>query len=313
MTAFAGSMPFVYIHIAWFGCWIAFGVENYPYGLLTMIVSLEAIFLSTFVMISQNRADAKRQVIADQQWQTVKEEDRQNEELLELSRQTRSRSRSRVIDPRHRGAGAVALLALVAACALVTGVMQIAFALERGASSPSSSSASAARDGEARGAGQRSGSEFGNDRPALRERQPRTEVGDGNVVRPRREDLADAGHEDAVGARPARPGVRRVRRDDSRLARHQRLRAHDRLRRLHARYGHRRVRHRVHRAGQGGARVADPQGPARDHRRRVGLRLARHLGARAPVRDRRIRRRARDPRASPRRSGSRWTAATRRR
>ena len=80
-------MPFVYIHIAWFGCWIGFGVEKYPYGLLTMIVSLEAIFLSTFVMISQNRADAKRQAIADQQWQTVKEEDRQNEELLELSRQ----------------------------------------------------------------------------------------------------------------------------------------------------------------------------------------------------------------------------------
>jgi uncharacterized membrane protein len=87
ITAFAGSMPFVYIHIAWFSCWIGFGVENYPYGLLTMIVSLEAIFLSTFVMISQNRADAKRQAIADQQWQTVKEEDRQNEQLLELSRQ----------------------------------------------------------------------------------------------------------------------------------------------------------------------------------------------------------------------------------
>ena len=87
ITAFAGSMPFVYIHIAWFSCWIGFGVESYPYGLLTMIVSLEAIFLSTFVMISQNRADAKRQVIADQQWQTVKEEDRQNQELLELSRQ----------------------------------------------------------------------------------------------------------------------------------------------------------------------------------------------------------------------------------
>ena len=80
-------MRFVYIHILWFGCWIGFGVEDYPYGLLTMIVSLEAIFLSTFVMISQNRADAKRQVIADQQWQTVKEEDRQNEELLELSHQ----------------------------------------------------------------------------------------------------------------------------------------------------------------------------------------------------------------------------------
>jgi uncharacterized membrane protein len=87
ITAFSGSMLFVYIHLAWFGCWIGFGVERYPYGLLTMIVSLEAIFLSTFVLISQNRADAKRQVIADQQWQTVKEEDRQNEELLDLSHQ----------------------------------------------------------------------------------------------------------------------------------------------------------------------------------------------------------------------------------
>jgi uncharacterized membrane protein len=87
ITAFAGSMAFVYLHILWFGSWIVFGVEHYPYGLLTMIVSLEAIFLSTFVMISQNRADAKRQVVADQQWQTVKEEDKQNEELLNLSRE----------------------------------------------------------------------------------------------------------------------------------------------------------------------------------------------------------------------------------
>jgi uncharacterized membrane protein len=87
ITAFAGSMRFVYIHIVWFGCWIGFGVENYPYGLLTMIVSLEAIFLSTFVMISQNRADARRQLLADQQWQTVREEDGQNQELLALSHQ----------------------------------------------------------------------------------------------------------------------------------------------------------------------------------------------------------------------------------
>jgi uncharacterized membrane protein len=87
ITAFAGSMRFVYLHILWFGLWIGLGAESYPYGLLTMIVSLEAIFLSTFVMISQNRADAKRQVIADQQWQTVKEEDSQNQELLDLSNQ----------------------------------------------------------------------------------------------------------------------------------------------------------------------------------------------------------------------------------
>jgi uncharacterized membrane protein len=85
ITAFAGSMWFVYIHIVWFSCWIGLGVEKYPYGLLTMIVSLEAIFLSTFVMISQNRADAKRQVVADQQWRTVREEDRQNVELINLS------------------------------------------------------------------------------------------------------------------------------------------------------------------------------------------------------------------------------------
>jgi uncharacterized membrane protein len=78
-------MWFVYIHILWFGSWIIFGVEGYPYGLLTMIVSLEAIFLSTFVMISQNRADAKREVVANQQWLTVKEEDRQNEDLLRIS------------------------------------------------------------------------------------------------------------------------------------------------------------------------------------------------------------------------------------
>ncbi len=87
ITTFAGSMAFVYISILWFGCWIGFGVEKYPYGLLTMIVSLEAIFLSTFVMISQNRADAKRQVVADQQWTVVQQEDKENQELLELSRQ----------------------------------------------------------------------------------------------------------------------------------------------------------------------------------------------------------------------------------
>jgi uncharacterized membrane protein len=73
ITRFAGSMLFAYLHIIWFAAWILLGVEHYPFGLLTMIVSLEAIFLSTFVMISQNRADEKRQVLADHQWQTVQE------------------------------------------------------------------------------------------------------------------------------------------------------------------------------------------------------------------------------------------------
>jgi uncharacterized membrane protein len=68
ITSFAGSMKFVYIHIGWFAVWISLNVglagigwefDKYPFGLLTMIVSLEAIFLATFVMISQNRSAAR--------------------------------------------------------------------------------------------------------------------------------------------------------------------------------------------------------------------------------------------------------------
>jgi uncharacterized membrane protein len=87
VTRFAGSMAFVYVSIVWFGLWIGLRVEKYPYGLLTMIVSLEAIFLSTFVMISQNRADEKRQVLADNQWKIVQFEEAQNDQLIELSKQ----------------------------------------------------------------------------------------------------------------------------------------------------------------------------------------------------------------------------------
>ena len=86
ITTFAGSMMFVYIHLLWFAVWIIFRVEKYPFGLLTMIVSLEAIFLSTFVMISQNRADSKRQVLADHQWEFVQTEEKQNEQLIDLSK-----------------------------------------------------------------------------------------------------------------------------------------------------------------------------------------------------------------------------------
>jgi uncharacterized membrane protein len=87
ITQFAGSMPFIYLHVVWFTLWISLRVEKFPFGLLTMIVSLEAIFLSTFVMISQNRQDERRQVLADHQWQFVQTEERQNEELLTLSQQ----------------------------------------------------------------------------------------------------------------------------------------------------------------------------------------------------------------------------------
>ena len=73
VTSFAGSLNFVYLHAVWFGVWIldnvgAFGThrfDKFPFGLLTMIVSLEAIFLSTFVMVSQNR-QAKRSEVRSQ-------------------------------------------------------------------------------------------------------------------------------------------------------------------------------------------------------------------------------------------------------
>jgi uncharacterized membrane protein len=85
ITNFAGSMIFVYVHVVWFALWIVLRVESYPFGLLTMIVSLEAIFLSTFVMISQNRADAKREVLSQHQWKVIQKEDEQNQHLLTLT------------------------------------------------------------------------------------------------------------------------------------------------------------------------------------------------------------------------------------
>ncbi len=59
VTGFVGSWTFAWIHVVWFVVWILFKVEPFPYGLLTMLVSLEAIFLSTLVMISQNRQGEK--------------------------------------------------------------------------------------------------------------------------------------------------------------------------------------------------------------------------------------------------------------
>lgn len=61
IAAFCGSMVFVYVHIIWFGGWIvvnsiftSYSFDPFPYTFLTLVVSLEAIFLSTFILISQN-------------------------------------------------------------------------------------------------------------------------------------------------------------------------------------------------------------------------------------------------------------------
>lgn len=79
ITSFAGNMKFVYFHTIWFGLWIAanaglFGAslifDDFPFGLLTLIVSLEAIFLSTFVMISQNRQGQAAELRSELDYQT---------------------------------------------------------------------------------------------------------------------------------------------------------------------------------------------------------------------------------------------------
>ena len=87
ITRFAGSMAFVYVHVVWFTAWIGLRVEKYPYGLLTMVVSLEAIFLSTFILISSNRQDERREMLANSQWQLVQQQEKQNE--LEISQNER--------------------------------------------------------------------------------------------------------------------------------------------------------------------------------------------------------------------------------
>jgi uncharacterized membrane protein len=78
ITAFAGSMPFVYLHVALFAIWMLF-IESKPWPTLTLVVSLEAIFLSTFVMIGQNRQSDFQQAKADHDF---------NEQELELKTNT---------------------------------------------------------------------------------------------------------------------------------------------------------------------------------------------------------------------------------
>jgi uncharacterized membrane protein len=76
ITMFAGSMLFVYLHLAWFALWVGYnvmapkGFDTFPFGLLTLIVSLEAIFLSTFVMISQNREALRAEIRAQLDFET---------------------------------------------------------------------------------------------------------------------------------------------------------------------------------------------------------------------------------------------------
>ncbi len=98
ITALAGSMWFVYLHIGVFALWMLV-VEKSPWPTLTLIVSLEAIFLSTFVMIGQNRAASFQQAKADHDFIEQETELKTNTQLTreihalttELTRRTADR------------------------------------------------------------------------------------------------------------------------------------------------------------------------------------------------------------------------------
>lgn len=83
ITSFAGSMRFIYLHIALFAFWMGV-VEKSPWPTLTLVVSLEAIFLSTFVMIGQNRQASFQQVKADHDFVANEQELQTNTELTRL-------------------------------------------------------------------------------------------------------------------------------------------------------------------------------------------------------------------------------------
>ncbi len=102
ITAFAGSMQFVYIHIAVFAVWMLF-LERSPWPTLTLAVSLEAIFLSTFVMIGQNRQAAFQQAKADHDFTEQELELKTNTELTRQIHLLTTELHRRLIDEANTG------------------------------------------------------------------------------------------------------------------------------------------------------------------------------------------------------------------
>ena len=96
ITAFAGSMPFVYIHAVAFAVWMLL-VESDPWPKLTLVVSLEAIFLSTFVMIGQNRQSAFQQAKADHDFVEQEQQLKLNTELTQAIHALTTEIHSRVV------------------------------------------------------------------------------------------------------------------------------------------------------------------------------------------------------------------------
>ena len=99
ITKFAGSMLFVYLHIAAFAAWMVWA-ERSPWPTLTLVVSLEAIFLSTFVMIGQNRQAAFQRLKADHDFVAQEQELHTNTELTRLIATLTAEIHSSVVPPR---------------------------------------------------------------------------------------------------------------------------------------------------------------------------------------------------------------------
>jgi uncharacterized membrane protein len=97
ITAFAGSMRFVYLHAAVFAVWMIL-IEKNPWPKLTLIVSLEAIFLSTFVMIGQNRAASFQQAKADHDFVEQEQELKVNTDLTRSIHQLTTELHARLVE-----------------------------------------------------------------------------------------------------------------------------------------------------------------------------------------------------------------------
>ena len=104
ITAFAGSMSFVFIHAALFAVWMLF-LERSPWPTLTLVVSLEAIFLSTFVMIGQNRQAAFQQAKADHDFEAQELELKTNTELTREIHRLTAELHRRLMGPASAGGG----------------------------------------------------------------------------------------------------------------------------------------------------------------------------------------------------------------
>ncbi len=107
ITSFAGTMNFVYLHFIWFGVWVLLNLgiigagvkfDNFPFGLLTLIVSLEAIFLSTFVMISQNRQSNAAEIRSELDYQTDVKAEKEIDIIMETLKRVAEKDGIKVDD-----------------------------------------------------------------------------------------------------------------------------------------------------------------------------------------------------------------------